>query len=186
VSKNMKTHALEEVVLTALAGQISDVLKFHRGDMQEQLEDADVDALGVRLPDGTKVAKIIATDPDPKPDVIDEDALIEWVAEHAPDEVVTRTVIVSEIRPAYRNTLLDQMTKRKAAEIVLPDGEIVDVPGVRMKAATRTHSVRFEGGDAGRALVAAAWNSGALTGLTGLAALTTGTTTDADTTGGEK
>jgi hypothetical protein len=178
----MKQHALEEVVLTTLHGQIGDVIKTHRSTMQEHLEDTDTDALGVRLPDGTKVAKIIATDPDPKPDVIDEDALIAFVAEHAPDEVVTRTVIVNEIRPAYRNALIEQMTKRKAAEVVLAGGELVDVPGVRMKAATRTHSVRFEGGDAGRALVAAAWNSGALLGLTGLAALTTGT----ESTGGEQ
>jgi hypothetical protein len=182
MSKNMKAHALEEVVLTTLHGQIGDVIKTHRSTMQEHLEDADVESLAVRLPDGTKVAKIVATDPDPKPDVVDEDALIAFVAEHAPDEVVTRTVIVNEIRPAYRNQLIDQMTKRKAAEIVLDGGEIVDVPGVRMKAATRTHSVRFEGGDVGKALVAAAWSSGAFTNLAGLAALTTGS----DTTGGEQ
>jgi hypothetical protein len=178
----MKTHALEEVVLTTLHGKIGDALKKHRGAMQEQLEDADVDALGVRLPNGTKVAKIVTTDPDPKPDVIDEDALIEFVATHAPDEVVTRTVIVTEIRPAYRAALVDQMTKRKAAEVVLPDGEIVDVPGVRMKASTRTHSVRFEDGDAGKDLVAAAWSAGVFTNLAGLTALTTGN----DTTGGEQ
>lgn len=184
MSKSMKIHALEETVLTALSGQITDALKTYRRDMQSMLEDADVDTQAVRLPDGTKVAKIVVTDPDPKPEVVDEDELIAFVAEHAPGEIKTRTVIVTEIEPGYRNALIDQMTKRKAAEIVLPDGEIVDVPGVRMKTPTRTHSVRFEDGDAGRALVAAAWNSGALRNLVGLAELTTGTDTDADTAGG--
>jgi hypothetical protein len=179
---SIKTHALEQVVLTTLHAKIGDVLKKHRITMQELLEDADVDAQAVRLPNGAKVAKIVLTDPDPKPEVVDEDALIAFVAEHAPDEIVTRMVPVTEIRPAYRTALLDEMAKRKAAEAVVGEGEIVDVPGVRMKTSTRSHSVRFEDGDASKALVATAWTSGAFINLAGLAALTTGT----DTAGGEQ
>ncbi|GAA2732103.1 hypothetical protein [Streptomyces nogalater] len=176
--QNFKQQILEEAVLTVLSAQVADTLKKHRVGTQTTLEDFDLEKVAVRLPNGIKVASISAVNPDPKPEVDDEDAFTEFVAEHAPDEVITRTVIVTEVRPAYREQLLQAMAKRGAAEVVSSDGgEILEVPGVVMKEGTRTHSVRFEGGDAGRKAVAAAWAAGELRHLTGLRALTAG---DAD------
>lgn len=172
--QNLGEQLLEEAVLTVLDKEVDAALKKTRMTTQETLETFDLEKVGVRLPDGTKVASVVGTNPPPKPEVTDEDAFVEWVVAHAPDEVVTRTVIVTEVRPAYRTQLLEQMAERKAPEVVTPDGEIHEVPGVTMKEGTRTHSMRFEGGDAGRALVAQAWATGQLRHLPRLRALTTG------------
>jgi hypothetical protein len=172
--QNIAEQALTEAVLAALEKKVGSALKTHRTSMQDALEGFDIEKLGVRLPDGTKVASIVGVNPDPTPVVADEDALIEWVSQHAPDEIVTRTVVVTEIRPAYRTALFDEMTKRKAPETVTGDGEIVEVPGIKMRESTRSHQVRFEDGDTGRDLVAAAWAAGDLSHLTELRALTGG------------
>lgn len=173
-STPLKTLALEEAVLNVLEKRVADALKAQRTKVQKALEEADTERQAVRLPDGEKVAAISLVDPDPKADVDDEDAFVEWVAKHHPDEVVSRNIIVTEVRPAFRKTLLDAMNKRKAAEVVTEGGEIVEVPGIKLREGTRTHSIRFEGGDAGRDLVAQAWAAGEYRHLAGLAELTTG------------
>jgi hypothetical protein len=180
MSTPLKTLALEEAVLNVLEKRVADALKTQRVKVQKALEEADTERQGVRLPNGEKVAAISLVDPDPKADVDDEDAFIEWVAKHHPAEVVTRTVIVTEVRPAFRKTLLDAMSQRKAAEVVTEGGEIVEVPGIKLRESTRTHSVRFEGGDAGRKAVNAAWTAGELRHLIGLRALTAGDTDQAE------
>ncbi|RPE39816.1 hypothetical protein EDD90_2834 [Streptomyces sp. Ag109_O5-1] len=171
---NLKTRALEEAVLNVLEKKVGDALTAARAATQAALEDSDVERQGVRLPDGTKVAAISVVNPDAKPDVSDKDKLVAWVAEHAPGEIVEETITVRRVRPAYLTALVKTMTERQAAEVVLESGEIVTVPGVTMKEGTRTHSLRFEGGDAGRALVAAAWASDQLRHLTALGELVAG------------
>ncbi|MFD0035923.1 hypothetical protein ACFVJK_48935 [Streptomyces sp. NPDC127172] len=174
MSINFTQHALEEAVLTALDKTVGEALKGHRATMQETLEALDVDKLGVRLPDGTRVASIILTDPDSKPVISDEKKFLDWVAKHAPDEVVEETITVRKVRPAYLTALTTEMTKFQAAQAVLEGGVIVDVDGITMKEATRTHSVRWKDGDTSRDAVAAAWTSGQLAHFTGLRALIAG------------
>ncbi|MFE5037109.1 hypothetical protein [Streptomyces sp. NPDC056683] len=174
MSTPLKTLALEEAVLNVLEKKVSDALKAQRTKVQKALEEADTERQAVRLPSGEKVAAISLVDPDAKADVDDEDAFVEWVAQHHPSEIVTRTVIVTEVTPAFRKTLLDAMNQRKAAEVVTEAGEIVEVPGIKLRAGTRTHSIRFEGGDAGRDQVAAAWVAKQFSHLTGLGELTAG------------
>jgi hypothetical protein len=171
---NLKALALEEAVLNIVQKRVADALKTHREKVQEVIEDTDTERQGVRLPDGTKVASISAVNPDPKPTVDDEDAFVAWVAKHHPDEVTTRRVLVTEVRPAFMKTLLETMTERKAAEAVTAGGEIVEVPGVTMKEGTRTHTLRFEDGDAGRAAVVAALSAGQFRHLDGIRELTAG------------
>lgn len=174
MSSNLREQALEEAVVTALHKKIGDTLSGLRTGMQDTLETLDVEKLGVRLPDGQKVASIVGTNPDPKPDITDQDKFLDWVAKHAPGELVERQVTIREVRPAYLTALFAEMTKAKATEAVVEGGEVVTVDGVTMKEGTRTHSVRFEGGDEGRDAIAAAWFAGDLKHLTGLRALTAG------------
>lgn len=169
---NLRDHVLEETVLTLLAKKIGDALKGHRAITQTALEEEDIDRQGVRLPNGTKVATITVTDPAPTPAVTDYTALMKFVTEHAPGEIVEHTV--REIRPAYLTALMEQMTDRSAAEVVTEAGEIVEVPGVEIKTATRTHSVRFTNGDASQDAVTAALAAGELSHLSGVRALMPG------------
>lgn len=166
--------ALTEAVITALGKKVGDKLKGIRTKMQETLEETDIEKLGIRLPDGTRVASISATNPEPTPTITDETAFLDWVAEHSPDNYVERTVTVREVRPAYLTAITAEMTKRKAAEIVGEGGEIVEVPGILLKERTRSHTVRWEDGELSTAAVEAAWASGDLNHLEGLRALTPG------------
>jgi hypothetical protein len=174
VSTNFTQHALEEAVLTALDKTVGEALKGHRTTMQDTLETLDIEKLAVRLPDGTKVASVVGTNPDPKPVISDEKKFLDWVAKHAPGEVVEETITVRKVRPAYLTALTAEMTKFQAAQTVLEGGVITDVAGITMKEGTRTHSVRWENGDDSREAVAAAWTSGQLAHLTGLRALVAG------------
>lgn len=169
-------HALEETVLNTLEKKVGDALKGHRTTLQEALDALDFEkvTLAVRLPDGTKVASIVGINPDPKPVISDEKKFLDWVAEHAPDEVVEETITIRKVRPAYLTALTTEMTKRQAAEALLEGGVLAEVDGITMKEGTRTHSVRFEDGDVSREAVAAALASGQLAHLTSLRALVAG------------
>lgn len=171
---SLRDKALEEAAITVLDGRIGDHLKKLREEMTEALVDADIDKQGVRLPDGTKVASISVTDPEPVPEFTDEEKFVDWVAQHAPGEVTERTVTIREVRPAYRTALVTEMTKRRAAETLAEGGEIIEIPGVKMKERARSHSLRFEGGDEGRAAIEAAHAAGLLKHLAGLRMLTGG------------
>ncbi|MHB9861901.1 hypothetical protein [Streptomyces sp. YIM S03343] len=173
MSTNLAQQALEEAVGTLLKDKVADYVKGLRTTMQETLESTDIEKLGIRLPGGRKVASVVATNPDPKPEITDEEQFLDWVAEHAPGELVERQVTIREVRPAYLTALFAEMTKAKAAEAVTSGGEIVPVNGIRMKEGTRTHSVRFEGDEA-KTAVAAAWAAGELRHLVGLRELTGG------------
>jgi hypothetical protein len=170
----LRDQALEQAFLNALEKKVGDTLKGVRANIQKALEETDVEKIGVRLPDGTRVASIIGTNPDPKPVISDEEKFLDWVAKHAPSEVVEETITVRKVRPAYLTALTAEMTKFQAAQAVLEGGVIVDVEGVTMKEGTRTHSLRWEDGDVSREAVAAAYASGQLAHLTSLPALVAG------------
>lgn len=174
MSSTLQAQVLEEAVLSVIGDRLGDALKAARTTTQTSLEETDVEKQGVRLPDGTKVASISAVNPDPKPEITDQEKFIDWVTKHAPGEVTERQVTIREVRPAYLTALVAEMTKAKAPEAVVEGGEVVTVDGVKMKQGTRTHSLRFEGGDEGRAKVVAALLSGDLAHLRSVKELTAG------------
>ncbi|MCX5336943.1 hypothetical protein [Streptomyces sp. NBC_00140] len=155
--------ALEEAALKALSDTVNDRLKEVKNAMQEQLVGNGISKVTASLPDGTKVATISRSDAKPAAVVIDDDAFLTFVRGIAPSEVTTR--LVTEIRPAYRTTLLAQMTAAGVARIVDTDtGELHDVPGVEIKPTRAlTHSVRTATG--GKEAIAEAWRTGALAHL---------------------
>lgn len=155
--------ALEEAALKALSDTVNDRLKEVKNAMQEQLVGNGISKVTAALPDGTKVATISRSDAKPAAVIVDEDAFLEWVRSVARSEVTTK--LVTEVRPAYRNTVLAQMTAAGVARIVDTEtGELHDVPGVEIKATRAlTHSIRPSTG--GKDAIAEAWRTGQLAHL---------------------
>lgn len=155
--------ALEEAALKALADTVNDRLKEVKNAMQEQLTTNGISKVTAALPDGTKVATISRSDAKPAAVVVDDEKFLAFVRSIAPGEIATR--LVTEVRPAYRTTLLAQMTAAGVARIVDTEtGELHDVPGVEVKATrSLTHSVRPSTG--GKEAIAEAWRTGQLAHL---------------------
>lgn len=163
---SIRDAAAREAVLRALYDAIGDELKAARAEVQAGLDELGVTGVPATLPDGTQVAKIALTDPKPAAVITDEQQFLGWVRDHHPagtDNIVRR--FVTEIRPAFRDALLAEMTAAGVAQWCDREtGEVYDVPGVEIRATrARSHSVRFD--KTGRADVAAAWQSGELAHL---------------------
>lgn len=169
---DMKQLALEEAALKALADTVADRLKAVKTEMQEALMTGGVGKVDATLPDGTKVAVISRTDSKPTAVVTDPKLFLDWVRANSPHNVTTR--LITEVRPAYTTALLAEMTAAGTAEVSDKETGVVDtVPGVEIRATrSTTHSVRPT--KDGRALIFAAWRTGALAQLD-LPQITTGT-----------
>ncbi|WP_330349240.1 hypothetical protein [Streptomyces sp. NBC_00582] len=164
---NLRELALEEATLKALADHVTDRLKAVRGELQQGLDAAEQES-GTRqivatLPDEkrTPVATLSLNDPKPEAKVIDPDAFKAWVMATFPGEIERR--FVAEVRPAFVDKVLGEMTAAGVARVVNTEtGELHDdVPGVAVKATrARGHSLRFK--PAGKEAIATAWQSGAL------------------------
>jgi len=169
---NLRELALEEATLKALADHVTDRLKAVRTELQQSLDAAEQES-GTRqivatLPDEhrTPIATLSLTDPKPEAKVIDADAFKAWVMATYPGEIERR--FVTEVRPAFLDKVLGEMTAAGVARLVDTEtGELHDdVPGVAVKATrSRNHSLRFK--PAGREAIAAAWQAGTL-GLPGV------------------
>lgn len=160
---NLADLALREAALKTLHDTIGAQLKTVKAEMQTALENTGASQVRALLPDGTRVGTTSLTVSKTAAHVVDQDAFLDWVRETAPSEVTTRTI--TEVRPAYLSRLLEQVTTAGVAEI--PDretGEIVDVPGVEVRAGrATTHSVRIAKG--GAEAIAEAWRRGELAHL---------------------
>lgn len=155
--------ALEEAALKALADTVNDRLKEVKNAMQEQLVANGISKVTASLQDGTKVATISRSEAKPAAVVVDDEEFLSFVRSIAPEEISTR--LVTEVRPAYRTSVLAQMTAAGIARIVNTEtGELHDVPGVEIRATrSLTHSVRPTTG--GKEAIAEAWRNGQLAHL---------------------
>ncbi|MBW1603443.1 hypothetical protein JJV70_15285 [Streptomyces sp. JJ66] len=160
---NLAELALREAALKTLADAVGEQLRAVKAAMQQELEITGASRVDATLPDGTKVATISRTSPKATAVVTDEDAFLAWVRQAAPSEVVSR--VVTEVRPAYRASLLAQMTAAGVAEVAdAATGELSGVPGVEVRAGrATTHSVRHAKGG-GEAIITA-WRDCKLTHL---------------------
>ncbi|MFH8345038.1 hypothetical protein [Streptomyces sp. NPDC018045] len=167
----IKAATTREAVLKALLDQVEAAYETARTDVQAMLDEQQKLSGGTKfeavLPDGTKVGDIGLTGGEPAAKITDERAFAAWARERFPSEAVTK--LVKTVQPAFVGRLLDQMTAAGAARIVDEEtGEVLDVPGVEIKATRRrSHSVRFLRKSKarpkdGRALVAEAWRAGVL------------------------
>lgn len=175
---NLRELAREEATLKALADVVTDRLKAVRAETQAALDTAEQETgtrqVAASLVDGTAVATISLTDPKPEAKVTDADAFQAWVMTAFPGEIERR--FVAEVRSAFLQKVLDEMTAAGVARIVDKEtGELHDVPGVEVKATrSRNHSLRFKPG--GRDDIAKAWQAGelALPGVPGPPAVEAG------------
>ncbi|MEK2479010.1 hypothetical protein [Streptomyces noursei] len=164
---DIKAATTREAVLKALLDEVKAAYEEARAEVQYHL-DAAQEATGARqfaaaLPDGTKVGTISLTGGEPAAQIVDEEAFTVWARTAFPAERVTR--IVKEVRAAFVERLLGEMTAAGVPQVVDPaSGEVHEVPGVEIRPTRkRSHSVRFAKG--GKELVGQAWQSGVLTPL---------------------
>ncbi|MEU7046065.1 hypothetical protein AB0A77_34115 [Streptomyces varsoviensis] len=166
-AEDVKAATTREAVLKALLDEVKAAYEEARTEVQHHL-DAAQEASGARqfaaaLPDGTKVGTVSLTGGDPAAQITDRAAFVAWARTEFPAERVTR--IVKDVREAFAERLLDEMTAAGVPAVVDPEsGEVHDVPGVEIRPTRRrSHSVRFAKG--GRELVGEAWREGTLAAL---------------------
>ncbi|MFF2922754.1 hypothetical protein ACFVTP_10175 [Streptomyces celluloflavus] len=169
--EQVRAATTREAVLKALLDQVEDAYETARTDVQAMLDEQQRLSGGTKfdacLPDGTKVGDVGLTGGEPAAKVTDERAFADWARERFPSEAVTK--LVKTVQPRFVKLLLDQMTAAGVAQILDEEtGEVLDVPGVEIKATRRrSHSMRFTRKSKtrpkdGRALVADAWRVGVL------------------------
>lgn len=166
-AEDVKQATTREAVLKALLDEVKAAYEEARAEVQYAL-DRQQETTGARqfaaaLPDGTKVGTVSLTSGEPAAQITDRAAFTAWARETFPAERVTR--IVKEVREAFAERLLDEMTAAGVPQVVDPEsGEVHEVPGVEIRATRkRSHSVRFAKG--GREAVGEAWRSGVLAPL---------------------
>jgi len=130
-----------------------------RGRVQAAMDDEaqrGVSAFGAVMPDGQIVARVVLTDPDPAPRVIDEAAWLNWVRDTYPTVHTAR--FIREVSPAWQNALFKAI--QKSGKPIDPEtGEII--PGIEIpQQRQRGHRLTFtaDGEDA----IAAAYREGLL------------------------
>lgn len=162
---SLKDTATRVAVLDALAAHIAAELKTAKAELQDGLKTAKAETgtqqIAVDL-NGTDIGKATLVQPKAQATVVDTDALLAWVRTVAPSEITTK--IVTEIRPAWLDLLLKQVTATGTAEWADPEtGVIHDVPGVEMRG--RTAYTRLTVPAEGKAAIGEAWRTGQLTSL---------------------
>jgi hypothetical protein len=160
---SVKDAAARAAMLAALHDAIGAELKAARALVGAGLADAKkatgTTQISAELPDGTPVAKVTLVSPDPVAEVADDKAFLAWVRKYYPDEVASRLVV--EVRPAFVDRLLKEMTAAKVARWCDKEtGELHDVPGVVMQGRASHQRLTFE--KTGKADIAAAWREGRL------------------------
>lgn len=100
-------------------------VKAHGDEVRERLEPLiDTDgSIAAELPDGTRIGSVKRSKPRRTPAVTDDAAVLAWVKENRPEE------IVESVNPAFLDYLKAQAKKHGEA-VYEPTGEIV--PGVEM------------------------------------------------------
>jgi hypothetical protein len=166
MSSNLTELAMQEATLKALLDLVKDRYNAVRDDYQTAVETAEQATGGTignvipKLSDGTQVATIFSRGSgDPVAEIEDPKAFLAWAIDNAKTEI--QREIVTTVRPAYVEKILDQMTAAGAPVIADVDGVVTTVPGVTVRPRrSKTHSIRFKTG--GRDAIVQAWRDGAL------------------------
>lgn len=157
----LKDKATRVAALDTLRKRVADELAAARTDLHTALAAASEET-GTRQIvfglDGTDIGKATYVEPEDTAVIIDEQALIAWVRTMAPTEITSR--IVTEIRPAWLNLLLKQITTSKQTVWVDEQGEIHDVPGIELQ--PKAAHTRITVPQAGKDALAEAWRTRAV------------------------
>lgn len=156
---SLKDTATRVAILDTLAAHIAAELKAAKAELQDGLRTAKAETgtqqIAVDL-NGTDIGKATLVQPKAAAAVVDADALLAWVRTVAPSEITTR--LVTEIRPAWLELLLKQVTATGTTEWADPEtGVIHDVPGVEMRG--RTAYTRLTVPAEGKQAIGEAWRN---------------------------
>lgn len=146
--------ALRTAVLKTLADDVGDAIKGGKTGLLGVMQEAGIEKLAARLPDGTKVASLPVVGGEETPRVTDPAALLAWVTANRPDQ----TEVV--VRSSYIESLLKE-AKLAGRALDRKSGDII--PGITFEPTTAYVKVDFTEGDIdGREHVRRAWRSGAV------------------------
>ena len=124
----------------AVVSVIADAAKTRKDELRAEIlgimQELGAASANATLPDGTAVGKASTVEGKPKPVVISEDLLAEYVQQDSPSEVVVR------VREAYRRALLDRLVPGPEGDAVDPETGVI-VPGIRFGEGTPYVSMRF-------------------------------------------
>lgn len=191
---NLRDRNLRFALLKAVADAINEELTNERTDhtidLRARYDDEGTTGFDVKLPDGTKVAKISLSIPKPSTDVVDEEAFTAWCRDNFPTAVTEHLIpaqpaVVLPATPARTVHVVDpKLTATLLKDAKVVDGMVFDqngtlIDGVEYKpaGAPKSFSVRYESD--GRDALAVAYRAGELDHLvagTALPALDSGVT----------
>lgn len=117
----LRRMATQLAVLQQLEKRVADARNALRIELRADMEPGDTKA--ATLDDGTPLGKVSLTTGAKRPKVTDERALLEWVREHRPDEVV------ESVRSSFVNAMKES-AKEYGAAVVESTGEVV--PGIEL------------------------------------------------------
>jgi hypothetical protein len=162
---SLKDTATRVAILDTLAKTIANELKQAKADLETGLRAAKAETgtktIAVDL-HGTDIGKATLVQKGPAATVVDDAALLAWVREVAPTEVVTR--LTTEVRPAWLAQLKKQIEATGTTEWADPEtGVIYDVPGINLVGRAAYTQVTIPA--TGKQAIATAWRSGALTAV---------------------
>lgn len=174
--------ALLKAISDAITEEVANARQAHRDELVERYVDEGTKSFDVRLPNGTKVGAISLTVPKAVTEVTDEELLLKWARENAPDlieEVTIPGVAAHFVEAVPERTefalnakriteLLDRVKPVESAggEVVDPDtGSLVDGVTYTPGGTPKSFSVRYE--EDGREALALAYRAGELSHLVG-------------------
>lgn len=184
---NLRDHALQVAVLTALTGEVQERLKAARRDATEAFKAARVNGhkqQAALLPDGDEIGLISIHGGATTATVDDEAALLDWVTEHAPHQLVDEVergswdsteivalikehfpnVVRTVVRHAYRERLIKQMEESGGHVHDPATGEAGPKLGT-VHRGTPTGAFTYRPGRHATDLIVAEWQAGRLAGV---------------------
>lgn len=123
----LRTRAEQLLALGAYKAWIDDEYKRLHADLGEDYQDLGIRDQVLKLPDGLRLGRITVGEPTVLVEVVDEDAMLDWLGHKWPDEMVEETRY--SMRSSFWRVI--QQASEKAGEGVDPrDGE--KLPWIRV------------------------------------------------------
>lgn len=154
----LKGLSLRLAALTALRDYIDEEVtalrQTVRDDALQARQEYGVKSLDVQLPDGSVVATVTLSDPQPRPFVFNEQALLAYVRVNYPQEVV------ESVRDSFKKVLLEQLAPMPDGDgaVNTATGEVVD--GVTFRTGSPSIALRYK--QDGRYRIECAWREGGI------------------------
>lgn len=163
---SLKDIAARAAILSTLHDAIGDQLKDAKKELEAGLKAAKAETgtqkIGVSLDEGQDIGTVSLVQPKAAAAVTDAEKFTAWVVENFATEIERK--FVTSVKPGFQKKLLAEITAAGVTEWADPEtGVIHSVPGVAVQG--RAAYTRMTVPDEGKAAIAEAWRTGALTHL---------------------